>query len=109
MISSTKIVRDILKEHFGLQTILTFIKNFQHYAPDLISKIIYWLNCDKEYIENIILQDTFFDTLFKEVTNIFGDNFKILISVLLNFFETSNKIQKKFFENTDFVELLMIK
>ena len=30
MISSTKIVRDILKENFGLQTLLNFIKNFQN-------------------------------------------------------------------------------
>ena len=109
MISSTKIVRDILKEHFGLQTLLNFIKNFHNYAPELISKIIYWLNSDKEYIENIILQDNFFDTLFREIFNVFNDNFKILISTLLNFFETSNKIQKKFFDHNDFNDLLMKK
>ena len=109
MISSTKIVRDILKDHFGLQTLLNFIKNFQNYAPELISKIVYWLNCDKEYIENIILQDNFFDTLFKEIFNVFSDNFKTLVSTLLNFFETSSKIIKKFFVHKDFNDLLMKK
>lgn len=109
MISSTKIVRDILKDHFGLQTLLNFIKNYQNYAPELVSKIVYWLNCDKEYIENIILQENFFDTLFKEIFNIYSDNFKILVSTLLNFFETSNKILKKFFDHQDYSDFLMKK
>lgn len=109
MISSTKIVRDILKDHFGLQTLLNFIKNFQMYASELISKIVFWLSCDKEYIENIVLQDNFFETLFKEIFNVHSDNFKNLVSVLLNFFETSNKIMKKFFDHQDFSDTLMRK
>jgi hypothetical protein len=109
MIGSTKHVRDSLKNHFGLPTLLNFIKNFQNYAHDLISKIIYWLSCDKEYIENIVLQDNFFDTLFKEIFSLYGDNFRSLITILLNFFDTSSNILKKFFEHQEFTSSLMKK
>lgn len=105
LISSTAYAREALKKYDCIQLIYFSSKtaknlNFYH---DIISFILYWLVHDKEYIEDFLIQENIFYEFFNDLFNKLGMRIIDHLTIILEFFEASNKITNIFFSNNSLV------
>jgi hypothetical protein len=110
LINSTKIVREILKKINTLELIISFIKNkiFKDNLLDVIRNLLEWLEYDKVYVENALIQDNIFNNLFLDINEVMNNrNLSEHISLLLEFFHLSENIENKYFSNKVLVKIIM--
>ncbi len=107
MISSSKFVRDCLKKLNALELILNFINNksYKEFFGEMIKNLLIWLQHDKIYVEAFILNENNFLNLFADIQEIISTDLIDYLSVLLNFFDLSGEIERKFFEDQKLVKM----
>jgi hypothetical protein len=107
MISSSRYVRDCLKKVNALELILNFINNksYKEFFSEMIKNLLIWLQHDKVYVESFILNENNFSNIFLDIHEILSVDLIDYLSVLLNFFDLSGEIERKYFDDQNLVKL----
>jgi len=100
LICATKTTRLSLKNIKSpsiLHILFDYIKTNSKQSKDIFGKIIFWLNADKEFIEDYLCDDENFDSIIKSIFDIYEENFFDLVEIFIRFFSSSKKITNKFY------------
>jgi hypothetical protein len=109
LIDSTVFSRDKLKQANALELILYFVKNksYKDHFHELIRSLLEWLGYDKNFVEEIIIQENNFVTLFQNINDELTSNLTDYLSVLNEFFRNSETIEKQFFNSSLLVKSII--
>jgi len=66
-------------------------------SKEVFGKITFWLNADREFIEDYFCSNENFDPILKSIHDIYEENFFDLVEVFIKLFGSSKKITNKFY------------
>jgi hypothetical protein len=107
IISSSRFARDCLKKVNALELILNFINNksYKEFFSEMIKNLLIWLQNDKIYVESFILHENNFSNIFLDIHENLSIDLIDYLSVLLNIFDLSGEIERKYFDDQNLVKL----